>query len=196
MFFSFLMTILPLAGSLDHRLQEANESLQKGEKAAAYVERKEALNRALYLYEQIAQETQSSSLNRVIGDLYFQFGELPWAVLYYERALKTDPHDSLAATHLKTTQNRLGFSNEPSNSNSFDRFLSIFSYFTPLEGILVIPTGLYQAPDKNQPQLTALPIFAGSKVTILQIASNGEWLKIAYSGGLVGYIPSSHLRSI
>lgn len=78
-------------------------------------------------------------------------------------------------------------------------FLSNFLfyyYFTPLEGILIKTTGLYRAPDLNQAQLTNQPLLEGSKVEILQMTADGNWLKIANSTGVVGYIPTTSLRSL
>lgn len=69
-------------------------------------------------------------------------------------------------------------------------------YFTPLEGILVQSTGLYREPDWNQPQLTDQPLLAGSKVQILQMTQNGDWLKIENSSGVIGYVPTTRLRGI
>lgn len=74
-------------------------------------------------------------------------------------------------------------------------FLFIY-YFTPFEGILVTATGFYRAPDWNETQLTSFPLLAGTKVEILQITPDEKWLKITNSKGLVGYVPTSTLRSI
>ncbi len=71
-----------------------------------------------------------------------------------------------------------------------------FYYFTPLEGILIKPTGFYRSPDWNQPQLTNQPLLAGSKVKILQITLNENWLKIENSTGTIGYVPIASLRPI
>jgi tetratricopeptide (TPR) repeat protein len=71
-----------------------------------------------------------------------------------------------------------------------------FYYFTPLEGILVKSTGFYRAPAWNQPQITNRPLLAGSKVQILQITPDQEWLKIQNSYGIIGYIPADTLRAI
>jgi tetratricopeptide (TPR) repeat protein len=71
-----------------------------------------------------------------------------------------------------------------------------FYYFTPLEGILVKTTGLYRAPDRNQPQLTNEPLLAGSKVQVLQITPDGNWLKIENAQGIIGYLPTLNLRLI
>ena len=73
----------------------------------------------------------------------------------------------------------------------------LFIYYSaPLEGILIKSTGFYRAPHENQSQLTNQPLLAGSKVQILQVTQNGEWLKIKDSEGVVGYIPLASLRSI
>lgn len=214
-------------------LSQANESLEKGEKAITYEERKENLNQALFLYHSIEKEADSPSLNRTIGDIYFQLGEYPWSILYYEKALKGDKSDSLAAEHLQMVKQKLGLKTITAQKpfsfhyplllgaifltflivslsiwfrgGFFRKFAAYssagllillinwayFYYTTPIEGILILSSGLYQAPSKTESN-TSL-VLAGSKVTILQITSNGEWLKIE-NGGLVGYIPSDHLR--
>lgn len=74
-----------------------------------------------------------------------------------------------------------------------------FYYSTPVEGVLIKSTGLYRAPDWNQPQLKSQPLLAGSKVHILHMTADGEWLKIEDRGqdaGMIGYIPTDHLRPI
>lgn len=73
-------------------------------------------------------------------------------------------------------------------------FFLITYYLTPIEGILVASTGFYRAPDETQPQLTTLPLFAGSKVKILQMTSEGNWLKIENATSLIGYIPTANVR--
>lgn len=70
-----------------------------------------------------------------------------------------------------------------------------YHYFTPIEGVLIKSTGLYHGPDWNQPQLTYEPLLSGSKVQILEITKDGNWLKINETGN-VGYIPTDHLRLI
>ena len=71
----------------------------------------------------------------------------------------------------------------------------IFYYSTPLEGILIQSTGFYRAPDQSQPQLTIDPLFSGSKVQILHMTQDGEWLKIKEKRR-IGYIPTHTLRLI
>ncbi len=72
----------------------------------------------------------------------------------------------------------------------------IFYYLTPIEGILVVSSGIYRGPNWNQPQLSNEPLLAGSKVRVLQAVSDGNWVKITNSHGMIGYIPISNLRLI
>lgn len=74
--------------------------------------------------------------------------------------------------------------------------IAISYYLSPIEGIIVSSTGLYRAPSLGQPQLLEEPLLAGSKIQILQAASNGEWIKIALPSGLVGYVPFENMRII
>lgn len=69
-------------------------------------------------------------------------------------------------------------------------------YFTPLEALIMTPTGFYREPHLDQPQLTSIPLLAGTQVYILQTTSDGEWLKIANAEGLIGYVPLASLRLI
>lgn len=69
-------------------------------------------------------------------------------------------------------------------------------YFTPLEGIIIKTTGFYRAPNWNEPQLSSQPLLAGSKIRIIQMTENKEWLKIENPAGVIGYIPAANLRPI
>jgi len=74
--------------------------------------------------------------------------------------------------------------------------ITVFIYFfTPIEGILIQSTGLYRDPSFDQPQLLNTPLFAGSKLQILQASAN-EWIKIRTPDQQVGFIPLSTLRLI
>lgn len=70
-----------------------------------------------------------------------------------------------------------------------------FYYSTPLEGVIIKSSGFYRAPDWNQAQLKNQPLLAGSKVQILQMTEDRNWLKIE-DAGVVGYISTNHLRPI
>lgn len=242
--------VLPLWGTSEEWMQAASASYQQGEKATSFYEQKQAFNRALYLYRLAEQEMGSgiSTLDRAIADTYYQIGEYAWAILYYQRALKANPHQDFVLSRLTKAQQKLGLSTEkPSSRHSLlvQFFLELsqhmrvfvwilfvtflfwslaiwfpsswmrklagssaillcflifnflyFYYFTPLEGILVTSTGLYRGPNVNQAQLTNYPLSAGSKVLVLEMTSEGDWVKIANTAGIIGYIPTTHLRLI
>lgn len=71
-----------------------------------------------------------------------------------------------------------------------------FYYSSPLEGIVVTPTGFYRGPNEAEPQLSSIPLFAGSKVNLLQMTPDGKWLKIENGPGMIGYIPTLSVRII
>lgn len=69
-------------------------------------------------------------------------------------------------------------------------------YFTPLEALIITPTGFYREPQLDQPQLTHTPLLAGTSVYVLQTTDDGKWLKIVNAEGLMGYVPLASLRLI
>jgi hypothetical protein len=70
----------------------------------------------------------------------------------------------------------------------------ISMYLAPIEGILVLPSAIYQAPGFNQPQLTSIPLVKGIKVSLIGIED--DWLKVITAEGAIGYIPFTALRLI
>lgn len=248
LFFHLIFLYLPFltAQTSEDILKEAQVSYQEGEKENSYQGRNRAFNKALHFYQLLEQEyPQSADLDQALGDAYFQLNEYPWAILYYQRALKEKFSDPLLLSRLKTVQERLGLTSlEDQKTVSYHFFFYLsqqtillfgvifmtfiaftytiwfpnvwikkwaiastiflcllvgnalfFYYFSPLEAIIIKTTGLYRAPDWNQSQLTSEPLLAGSKVQIVQITEDGNWLKIN-DKGLVGYIPIENLRPI
>jgi len=244
-----ILLIFPFWGFSNEILEEANASYRQGEQGVTYQERKRAFNQALFLYHSLENQIPplGAPLDLMIGDTYFQFRQYPWAILYYQRALKKDPNNILTLSRLGKAEEKLHLpSSFPSveqqglrrvislaqrsqwlfwvifvtflvcsyaiwvpswlartaayGSAFFLLFLignALFAYyFTPLEGVLVQATVFYRAPDKNQPLLTHFPLREGSKVRILQMRPDGEWLKIESSAGSMGYIPAKTLRPI
>lgn len=118
--FLALFLIFPLWGNSETRLQEANASYQQGVTATTFEGRKQAFNRALYMYSLLEEELGSRvpALNQALADTYFQLGEFAWAILYYQRALKSNPHDETLISQLKEAQQKLGL---PSNAISADQ---------------------------------------------------------------------------
>lgn len=104
----FLSALYPLC-VFGNILEEANASYAKGEAAEHYHERKVAFNEALALYHQVENSASSppSLYLLPIANTYFQLEEYPWAILYYARALKEDPHDTFALTQIGKGQEKL-----------------------------------------------------------------------------------------
>lgn len=76
-------------------------------------------------------------------------------------------------------------------------FAHLFSYYTkPLEGIVIQTTGLFRSPLSNETQLTTEPLLAGTKVQIMQITSDENWVQISIPGGPMGYIPTANINVI
>lgn len=245
-FFIFL-AFLSSEGWTKEMLQEANAQYLSGIHAKNYSERKLAFNRALsILHGLLEADPESPFLNQAYGDVYYQLGEFPWAILYYQRALKyAQGEDPLLLLQIKEAQRKLGLKVPETKSSGtnpfFDasrqfswllwivfftflasslaiwlkykwvyRFCAVmtvflalfmgnmlfFYYFKSQEGILIKTAGLYRGPDWNQPQMAKAPISAGSQIQILQMTSNGDWLKVKSPDGLVGYIPITHVRLI
>lgn len=242
-----IVFIFPLWGSqLEETLEKANAYYQKGKQATSFEEQQRAFNQSLFLFNQLERETKGSipNIHFMLADNYIQLREYPWAILYYQRALKQDPDNPLINSHLENIQKRLGLPTHPPSSFKQGLFsllyksnllfwailitfftcsaaiwfsypwirkmaiislmllalllcqFGFFYYSTPLEGILIHPSGFYRIPDENQSQLTDRPLLAGSKVKILQISENGDWLKIENANDVIGYLPTANLRLI
>jgi len=69
-------------------------------------------------------------------------------------------------------------------------------YLTPLEAILVQSVELRRDAGLQYAKVDMTPIHAGSKVEIIDITSNGAWLKIKISGESLGFIPQESIRLI
>jgi tetratricopeptide (TPR) repeat protein len=106
--------VFPLWGIPEEWMQEANASYQQGERATSFYEQKQAFNRALYLYSLAEQEMGPGipTLDCALADTYYQLGEYAWAILYYQRALKANPHQDFVLSRLTKAQQKLGLSTE------------------------------------------------------------------------------------
>lgn len=102
----------------DERLQKAQLSYQRGEKASTIANQEENFNRALDLYQQLANEYPTPSgqglLYYNIANSYFQLQQYPWAVLYYYKALQADSNNEDIRRNLQITLDKLGLPPPPS----------------------------------------------------------------------------------
>lgn len=240
LFILFLFLPITSFATLEIRLQEANQSYQEGENADTYEMRQRAFNHSLQLYSQLASEkvATSPSIDKALANLYFQFGEYAWAILYSYRALQEHPEDSTLLATLQAAQEKIGLPIEISKTPQLTshiwyrgnlwwlvvltfftvsaaiwfsgrwiqisaavcfllfslcvHFLYVY-YSTPLEGILIHSTGLYRTATEHS-ELVHVPLLSGSKVRILQMTQNCEWIKIINDQSDVGYVRTSYVR--
>jgi hypothetical protein len=236
------------------KLEEANLSYQQGEQASTLLERKEAFNRALFLYleieKNIGNSLHSPKLYEAIANSYFQLEEYAPSLLYHYKALEIEPINSSIQEKLNLAQLKLGLLPQIQTSPlthllsfgfrlSLPQRLELFFwmtlctilgysiliyfpsiwikkmsgllliavfflflnllisfYFSPIEGVLIEPTGLYRDPHSQQSQLLSYPLLKGIKLTIVDVDQEGYWLKIKTSQGIIGYIPSHSVRII
>ncbi len=69
-------------------------------------------------------------------------------------------------------------------------------YFSPIQGIIIESTGLYQAPDYSSNLIEKQPTLRGSKISVLESMQGGQWLKILDENDHIGYINYKSVRII
>lgn len=69
-------------------------------------------------------------------------------------------------------------------------------YIAPLEGVIIRSSLLYRDAGTQYAPVSEEPAPSGQKVKILDIADNGNWLKVQIPAGTVGFIPGDALRLI
>lgn len=96
-----------MPADLQETLDQASHWYQQGQKATSIEARKTAFNRALVLYSSLEKEHYSGLLLYNIANCYYQLREYPWAVLYYQRALKLSPREAPISRNLALAQEQL-----------------------------------------------------------------------------------------
>lgn len=132
----FIWHFMPLN---ETAIKEADDSYKKGEVASSIDERKKNFNQALDKYISLEDKYHpvygNGKLFFNIGNTYFQLGEYPRAILYYERALSLRPRDEHIQQNLKLAEEKAGV--QISQNHGISKF-KIFS----LPEILVVFFGL------------------------------------------------------
>lgn len=120
--------------SASQLIQSAETNYAAGERGKTIAERKEAFNQALTDYLQLSQSFQpdegNGKLYYNIGNTYFQLGEYPLAIYYYEKALSLNPRDEKIASNLTLTLDKLGSPHKKEDSTFqqiffFHHYLSV-----------------------------------------------------------------------
>jgi tetratricopeptide (TPR) repeat protein len=111
----FVIIASLLSGQGEGRHIEAYRSYQKAERSQVSAEREEHFNKSLMLYKHLEDDYQTShgngKLQYNIANTYFQLGQYPSAVLYYQKALKLDPWNDQAWANLQVALKKLQISN-------------------------------------------------------------------------------------
>ena len=114
-------------------LQGIQNDYKAGEKAKSPLERKEAFNHSLEslltLEEKYAPTYGNGLLYLEIGNNFFQLGEYPRAILYYNRAIALRPRDNVAPKLLGAAQSKLNIS-EIKNGSLFKKIFFINGIFS------------------------------------------------------------------
>ena len=69
-------------------------------------------------------------------------------------------------------------------------------WLTPLEGVLLYSTYLYQSPSPQAPLVIQDPLPSGLKIEIYEVEKEGKWLKVKDNKGNIGFISYDSIRLI
>jgi hypothetical protein len=69
-------------------------------------------------------------------------------------------------------------------------------YFSSVDGVIIKPTLLYLGSGTEYAAVKEQPVVSGSKVQILEVLQNGEWLKVKTPTGEIGYVSNNNLQII
>jgi len=124
----------------DSRLSEADKSYSEGESTQTIYLRQKAFNHALDLYLALETEYQprygNGKLYYNIGNTFFQLGQYPWAVLYYERASYLQPRNEKVQRNLMRAQDKLQLS-RPGTESVFAKVFFFHTYLSVPERLQI-----------------------------------------------------------
>lgn len=129
--FFIIISYLTVAGfsTATEKLENANRYYLTGIEAKTIAERQDAFNASLSIYQSLNKEyapiSGNGRLYYNIANNYFQLGQYPSALLYYERAKSLMPRDEKIQINLNATKEKLGVQNERKE----DFFLSKLFFF-------------------------------------------------------------------
>jgi tetratricopeptide (TPR) repeat protein len=69
-------------------------------------------------------------------------------------------------------------------------------YVTPLEGVLIRGASLHRDAGEQYALVSEEPLLSGTKVDVLNVSNQGQWLKIETPDGNLGFIPKDSIRVI
>jgi len=132
---AIVMAILVYAWTMrgtETGIQQAEEKYTAGEKAASIAERAQDFNEALKIYLTLEESYHptfgNGRLYYDIGNTYFQLGEYPLAILYYNRAKELMLRDERVIHNLQAASNKLALPKQLASNP----FASVFFFHTYL----------------------------------------------------------------
>ncbi len=69
-------------------------------------------------------------------------------------------------------------------------------YFTPPQAIVVKPVALRRDAGDQYAALVGTPALSGTRVSVIEVLQNGNWLKVRTASGDVGYVSKEYVRII
>lgn len=69
-------------------------------------------------------------------------------------------------------------------------------YFTPPEAVIVRPVALRRDAGDQYAAVVGMPALSGTKVTVLSVGPDGNWLKVRTMSGEEGYVSKEYARII
>lgn len=69
-------------------------------------------------------------------------------------------------------------------------------YFEPLEGVMIQGSMLHRESNPQALIVNSQPIRAGTKVEVLDVLEEGQWLKVKLIDGNIGFVSSQYIRLI
>jgi len=136
-----LFAVWPLFAFDQATAEKAYRAYQDGEQSTSVEKRKASFNEALALLLSMASEQPSAKLYYDLGNTYFQLGEYGFAILYYDKALKSAPRDSRVRKNLAIAQAKAGLPAEP--WNFWHNVVLFFHYRVSSEEKAFIAMGLF-----------------------------------------------------
>lgn len=172
-------------------LTEANHLYAQAMQATTIAARQDLLNQAFKLY--MTHSDDSAALYYNVGNTLFQLNDYPAAVLFYRKALLRQPDNESIKKNLERTIAALGVNIVPKKMWDLHEFLPFSSN---IQGVIIKPAIVYRGASEQFPQASDSPLLAGETVDIMEISEGGNWVKIATSAGIIGFIPLTAIRVI
>lgn len=143
---------------IDTQLMQAEHFYQLGENSKTPEEKEAAFNEALSGYLQLEKQYRpvNSKFYTNIGNTYFQLGQIPQAVLYYNRALAQEPRNPAALHNLAVSNEKLGL--PPAAGSAMPVAATLYKLFAlfAILAILLLSLAIWTGRGRSAGALSAM----------------------------------------